>query len=245
MQIGSSMQKISSGYQINSAKDNPAGLAISQRMKALSNGLDQGVQNAMQTKDALQTAEGGASNITDSLQRIRELAVQASNGTLTGSDRAVIQKEVESLKSSISDISRNSQFNTKNLLDGTFTNISVASQPDGSGGTVDAGNMSLEALGLSNFDVTGSFDISTVDQAIQKSSEARSSIGSQSNGLGFGIEANQIARENTLASKSRIDGTDIAKEMTRLTQASILKQYQQQIQKIQQDNEKNKLNYIF
>lgn len=244
MQIGSSIQKISTGYRINTAKDDAAGLSISKKMEAQTNGLEKGVQNAQQTQDALQTADGGVSKITESLQRIRELSVQASNGTLTGKDRSAIQKEVESLKSNISDISKNSQFNTKNLLDGTFKDVAVASQPDGSGGSVKADNMSLEALGISEFDVTGSFDISTIDQAITKASEARSSLGAQSNGLGFSIEANQISRENTLSAKSRIDGADIAKEKSRLTQASILKQYQQQMQIMQQDNEKKKLNYI-
>lgn len=244
MQIGNSIQKISTGFRINSAKDDAAGLAISKKMEAQTNGLEKGVQNAQQTQDALRTADGGISKITDSLQRIRELSVQAANGTLTGNDRTAIQKEVESLKSNISDISRNSQFNTKNLLDGSFKDVAVASQPDGSGGSVNVDNMSLEALGISDFDVTGTFDIATIDQAITKASEARSSVGAQSNGLGFGIEANQISRENTLSAKSRIDGADIAKEMSRLTQASILKQYQQQMQQIQQDNEKQKLNYI-
>lgn len=244
MQIGNSFQKISTGFRINTAKDDAAGLAISKKMEAQTNGLDKGVQNAQQTQDALRTADGGISKITESLQRIRELAVQASNGTLTGNDRTAIQKEVESLKSNISDISKNTTFNTKNLLDGSFKDVAVASQPDGSGSSVNVDNVGLAALGISDFDVTGTFDIATIDQAITKASEAQSSVGAQTNGLGFGIEANQISRENTLSAKSRIDGADLAEEMTRLKQATLLKQYQQQMQMMQQDNEKQKLNYI-
>lgn len=244
MRIDSSIQRLATGLRINSASDDAAGLSISQGMTAQSTGLDRGIQNAQQSQDALRTAEGAAGQISESLQRMRELALQASNGILTGRDRSNIQSEIDALKSNISDITNNTQFNTRNLTDGTFQNMATASQPDGSGQNISVGNMTLESLGLADFDITQNLDISAIDAAISQVNEARSNIGSQFNALEFNVNNNQVARENTFAANSRIADADIAQEMTRLSQASIIQQYQQQMQVLEQEREENQFNYF-
>lgn len=244
MKIESSIQKITTGYRINQAKDDPAGLAISQKMASQVAGLDKGTQNAQQTKDALNTADGALSGIGDALGRMKELAVQASNGILTGDDRKVIQQEIQSLKENITDQVKGTQFNTKSLLDGSFQNVNSASGPNGTGAQVGVANTSLTELGIANFDVTQPFDISSVDNAITKITEARSQIGAQTNGLDRTVASNNVAQENTASARSRIADSDIAQEMTRLTQSRITQQYQNQMQKMQQDQKRGVLDLL-
>ena len=127
-------QQLSSGKKINSAADNAAGLAIAQKMLSQSNGYDMGTRNAATSQDMVNVADGSLSTITDSLQRIRELGIQASNTAIYGEDdRAAIQQEIDQLKQSISDAGKNTQFNGRNLLDGSMGSSHVASGPDGSG----------------------------------------------------------------------------------------------------------------
>ncbi len=238
------MQKIATGYQINQAKNDPAGLAISEKMVTQIAGLDQGAQNAQQATDALKTADGALSGIGDALGRMKELAVQASNGILTKDDRNVIQQEIQSLKESITDQVKGTQFNTKSLLDGSFQNVQSGSGPNGSGAQVGVANTSLTELGIADFNVSQPFDISSVDNAINKVTQARSQIGAQTNGLDRTVATNNIAQENTVSARSRLADTDIAQEMTRLSQSKITQQYQAQLQRMQQDQKRNSLDLL-
>ena len=150
-----SYQRLATGKKINSAADNAAGLAIAQKMLTQSNGYDMGTRNAATSQDMINVAEGSLSTVEDSLQRIRELSIQASNDAIYGADdRAAIQQEIEGLKSSISDAARNTQFNGKNLLDGSMGSSHVASGPDGSGMDINSPNSVLESLVIADFDVT-------------------------------------------------------------------------------------------
>ncbi len=245
MRIESAVQRIASGYQINRASDNAAGLSINERLKALAQGIDKGTQNANQSTDALLTAEGAIGQISDSLTRIRELALQSSSGILTDSDRNVIQGEIEALKSNINDISSHTSFNTRRLLDGTFQNQATATQANGSGSTLSIGNMTTEALGISQFDIRGGLQLESLDQAITKVNQARGQTGADSNALASTIRSNEQARESALSTSSRLAGADIQQEMIRYSQASILKQYQQQMQALNQETEKNKISFHF
>ncbi|MCK8059817.1 MULTISPECIES: flagellin [unclassified Fusibacter] len=244
MKIDGTTARIASGLRINSAKDDAAGLAISQKLTSQESGLDQGVRNARQSADALNTAEGALGGISDSLNRMRELAVQASNGILTSDERKIIQTEIDQIKEGITDQARNTQFNTKQLLDGSFRDIATGTQPDGSGATVGVAGSTLAELGIENFDVTGSFDISTLDQAISRVSENRGQIGAQTNALESTIRSNEIARVNTTAANSRLRDADVAKEFSRLSQQNINQQYKLSIQKLQQQHEGNSLNLL-
>ena len=125
--MNSSLEKLSSGYQINSAADNAAGLSISEKMRSQIRGLDQASDNSQNAISLVQTAEGSLSESEDILQRMRELAVQASSDTLTDDDRTAIQDEVDSLVSEIDRIANTTEFNTKNLLDGSMSKKVTAS----------------------------------------------------------------------------------------------------------------------
>ena len=120
--LGTSLERLSTGLRINSAKDDAAGLAISERFTAQINGLNQGVRNANDAISLVQTAEGALKEVTSNLQRIRELAVQSANATNSDSDRAALQSEVSQLVAEIERVSNDTNFNSKSLLDGTFTN---------------------------------------------------------------------------------------------------------------------------
>ncbi|PLX65836.1 MAG: flagellin, partial [Denitrovibrio sp.] len=119
--ISKNLEKLSSGLRINSAADDASGLAISEKLRGQISGLQRASMNAQDGISLLQTAEGGLSVITDMAQRMRELAVQASNGVYTTNDRAEIQKEVEQLKSEIDRVASSTEFNTKKLLNGDST----------------------------------------------------------------------------------------------------------------------------
>ncbi|MCF0187535.1 MAG: hypothetical protein HUJ98_13745, partial [Bacteroidaceae bacterium] len=118
--LAKSMERLSSGLKINHASDNPSGIAIASRMQAQIDGLNQANNNSNDGTSVIQTADGALGEVTDMLQRMRELSVQAANGTMSDSDREAIQKEIESLKEEINRISNTTQFNTKNLLDGSM-----------------------------------------------------------------------------------------------------------------------------
>lgn len=221
----SNLRNLSTGYKINSASDDAAGLAISEKMLSQINGYDRGTQNAEDGQSMINTAEGGLSGINESLQRIRELAVQASNGIYSQDERAMMQQEVEQLKMSITDQSKGTQFNTKKLLDGSNTSINLATNPQGTGMTMQMVDVTLEKLGIADFDLTKDFDINDIDSAINKVSSARSNLGATSNRLDYTINYNLNANENLTAARSRIIDTDFVKEITDFKTKQILEQY--------------------
>lgn len=244
MRIEPAIQRLATGYRVNQAKDDPAGLAISQQLLSQVNGLNKGQQNNQQSQDALKVADGALSNINDSLGRMRELALQAGNGILTGDERNIIQDEIQALKNGISDQVRGAQFNTKPLLDGTFSSVQTGTQADGSGTQLNLPDMRPEALGIGSFDVTGNFNLGDIDNAIQRVTEARSTTGAQLNGLESNSRSSAITEENTTAAKSRIADADIAGEVMKLNQANVLRQYQMQAQRMQQNQQKSTLDLL-
>ena len=160
--LGKSMQKLSSGLRINSAADDAAGLAISEKMTAQINGTDQAQRNAMDGISLVQTAEGAYNEMHSILQRVRELSVQAQNGTLTSSDTAAIDQEVGQLTAELSRISSNTEFNGLAALSGTFTLQVGADQ--GSGNQI---SFSLTSISFSNIGSAASATaLSAIDQAI-------------------------------------------------------------------------------
>ena len=190
-----SMQKLSSGLRINNAADDAAGLAISEKMRAQVRGLDQAAANAQDGISLIQTAEGALQETQDILQRMRELAVQSSNDTNTTEDRAEIQKEINQLTEEVDRISKDSEFNTQKLLDGTYDgkvfhigantdqNVSVSINDMGAVelgvGTLDGDDV-LEALDVSSQD-SANTAIKTFDDAINTVSSERSRLGAIQN----------------------------------------------------------------
>lgn len=223
--------QLSSGKKVNSAKDNAAGLAIIEKLRTQNNGYKVGARNAATSNDMIKVADGALGNITDSLQRMRELSVQASNTAIYGADDlSAIQGEIDQLKDSISSTASNTQFNTLNLLDGSMKESNVASNPDGSGTAIQMPDI-LNSLGIEDFDVTGNFDISVIDKALETVSGGRSSLGAQSNGLEYTINYNNTASYNLTASKSRIEDLDYGKAVSDLKKNQLLEEYRLNMQK--------------
>ncbi len=234
--------QISSGQKIQKAADGPAELGIIEQKNTQINGYDVGTRNAEDAQNLLNVADSALGDITDNLQRMRELAVQASNtAVLSDGDRQMIQDEIDQLKQGISDIANNTEFNTKKLLDGSNDNMHVASGPDGEGPEINTGDATLQALGIADFDVTGNFDIQTIDNAIGALNSTRSGIGAQSNALDYNIAYNSMASLNLTKSVSNMQDTDIAEATSEMKKQQLLQNYQLMMQKKKQEQETNKL----
>jgi flagellin len=224
MALSKSMEKLSSGLRINRAADDAAGLAISEGMRAQIRGTAQASRNAQDGISLVQTAEGSLNEMHSILQRIRELAVQWSNGTLSTSDQAKINSEVSQLTAELVRIRDSSTFNGIALFGATTPTI-VTLQV-GANGNIDAANntnrigVTLVAL---NF-TTVSMDVSQIDTAISSVSQARSDLGAVQNRLEHAVANLGVYEENLTASESRIRDVDVASEMVNFTRLQILSQ---------------------
>jgi len=231
-----SMEKLSSGLRINKAGDDAAGLSISEKMRGQIRGLTQASRNAQDGISLIQTAEGALNETHAILQRMRELVVQAGNGTNSDEDLQAIQNEIDALIEEIGGedaskgISDRTEFNGKALLDGT---LNVKLQIGSNGGqqvTLTIGDMSAEGLGVNTIDVENfagvDFDtqLGLVDTAIETVSSERSKLGALQNRLDHTINNVDNAAENLSAAESRIRDVDMAKEMMEFTKNSILQQ---------------------
>jgi len=238
--------KFASGKAIQSAADGAAELSIIQKLDTQSKGLDAGSKNIATTKDMLNIADGAAAGITDYLQRIRELAVQASNtAVMSDSDRESIQMEVEQLKQGISDIAKQTNFNTKPLLDGSNSEFNVATDSNGNGTKVNTTDATLQALGIEDFDVTGGFDISDIDKALDKVTSGRSKIGAQTNALEYAYNYSTNARLNTIGSKSRLEDLDIPQAISDMKKKQLLQEYSMNMQRTIMNNQANLMKKFF
>jgi flagellin len=223
------MQKLSSGLRINSAADDAAGLAISEKMRSQIRGLDQATNNAQDGISLLQTAEGALNETHGILQRMRELAVQGANDTNTTEDRNQIQTELNQLMSEIDRIAETTQFNTQNLLGGSF---SATLQVGANAGQIIAFSISaMDTSGLSlgtniavDTNAAASTAISALDKAIKLVSSQRSNLGALENRLDHTINNLTTSSENLTSAESRIRDVDMAKEMSEETKDSILAQ---------------------
>lgn len=237
-------ERIATGLQINRASDNAAGQTISDGMSSQVKGMEQNVDNIASMNNLTKTAESALSGIQDNLGRIRELSVQASSGIMSADDKSIIQSEINQLMEGIEDRTRHTEFNTMKLLDGSFANKMTAMTADGSGKSVTIESSSLEQLGLSGFDVTGSFDLSVIDGAIDQVDSARARLGSVSNAFDYASSSQQKTMTNLLEAKDAIEGTDIAKEVANLRKEQILQQYQLFSQQAKAEKERSELGPI-
>ena len=237
-------EQLSSGYKINRAADDAAGLTISEKMRSQIRGLTQASANAQDGISCVQTAEGALAEVHDMLQRMNELAVKSANGTNTTADRVAIQKEINALVSEIDRVSQSTQFNTLNLLDGTFapsknvtlqvgtankTEQTIAikiSAMSAKGLGIDGlKNVSLKSTDTSMTTQAGARTaISLITQAIAKVSSQRSSLGAVQNRLEHTIANLDNIVENTTAAESAIRDTDMADTMVRYSNNNILAQ---------------------
>lgn len=226
-------EKLSSGYRINRAADDAAGLSISEKMRRQIKGLTQASTNAQDGISCVQTAEGALTEVHSMLQRMNELATQAANGTNTTVDRAYIQAEVDQLVSEIDRVAETTTFNERSLLDGNFKSIKLQVGAEGTsantiGITITA--MNAKGIGVSGIKVTGSTGataqgaMSTIKAAIKKVSEQRSNLGAVQNRLEHTIKNLDNVVENTTAAESRIRDVDMAEEMVQYSKNNILQQ---------------------
>ncbi|MED3643624.1 flagellin Hag [Caldifermentibacillus hisashii] len=228
-----SMEKLSSGLRINRAGDDAAGLAISEKMRGQIRGLDMAAKNAQDGISLIQTAEGALNETHAILQRMRELAVQGANDTNVTEDRDAIQEELNQLMSEIDRIANTTEFNTQNLLNGSFSGTFQIGANDGQNINISISNMSTKGLSLSanlvsvSSHVAASAAISQVDAAIELVSKQRSKLGATQNRLDHTINNLGTASENLTAAESRIRDVDMAKEMMEQTKNSILSQASQ------------------
>ncbi len=229
--LNKSMQRLSSGLRINSAKDDAAGLAISDRMTSQIRGLNQAARNAQDGISLAQTAEGALGETTNLLQRMRELAVQSANDTNTQDDRDSLQAEFNQLQAEIQRIADNTQFNNRGVLNGSADGaifhiganadqvISLTINSMGvTGLTVDSGDASIGAQSTANA------AISTIDAAIGTVDTERGKLGAVMNRLESTIANLSNVSENISASRSRIIDADIAQETSAMTKNNILQQ---------------------
>ncbi len=237
--------QIASGKRINSAADDASGLAISEKLESQSTGLDTGAANAQSGKDALNISDGALGGINDSLQRIYELSVKASNGLNSGSDLSAMQKEVDQLMKGITETASNTEYNTLKLVDGSMADINLATNPDGTGQSIKMANATLEALGIDGYDLTGSFDINRITSAMDKVNASRSDGGAASNALDYAIDYNQYASQNTTAAQSRIEDLDIPKAISEQKKNEVIDEYQMMMQKQKMDAEANSITGLF
>ena len=242
--INKSYEQLSSMKKINSAADNAAGLSIVQKMESQTNGYDVGNSNGKAGQDLLKVADSGLASINDNLQRIRELAVQASNGIYAPEDKQAIQYEIEGLKQGIQDAAKGTEFNTLKLLDGSMADLNLALNPDGTGMEIQMANSTLESLGIADFDVTGNFDIADIDKAIEKVNEARGSLGASYNALEYATNYSALASENLTASSSRIEDLDVEKAISDMKKQEVLDGYSLFMKRVQMQQEEQQLNVL-
>jgi flagellin len=240
------MEKLSSGYRVNRAADDAAGLAISEKMRGQIGGLAQAQRNAQDAISLVQTGEGALNEVHSMLQRIRDLKVQYSNGTLEAADKLAISSEVQQLGKEISDITANTEFNGIKLLSTaggstvtfqvgaesgdtiqlTKTEMSAAIGSAGTGGLdeiIDIGNAGTVAAADTLF-ASASMSLDVIDEAIKNVSNARSTFGAIQNRLEHRLNNLATYQENLVASESRIRDVDMAQEMVNFTKLGILQQ---------------------
>ncbi|HSD37843.1 MAG TPA: flagellin [Rhodocyclaceae bacterium] len=231
--LATSLQRLSSGLRINSAKDDAAGLAIAERINSQVRGYNVAIRNANDAISLMQVADGGASQISDSLQRMRELAVQSANGTLNSGDRDNLQVEFSALSSEIDRLSQATRFNSVGLLDASssFT-FQVGAGTDSTNQiSVDTVSLRASSLAIGSISIggltgaTGALDaITNLDVAISSITTARAGYGAAMNRTEAVISSLQIASENQSAARGRIIDADFAMETANLSRSQILQQ---------------------
>ncbi len=240
LSLATSMQRLSSGLRVNSAKDDAAGLAIAERMNTQVRGMNVAIRNSNDGISLAQTAEGALGKISDNLQRMRELAVQAANDTNGGSDRTALDNEFKQLAAENARVIANTKFNGQSLLTGsggtggvftfqvgantgadnqiTITTSAIATRM----GTVTQGTTSAATLGVSATTARAAMD--AIDNALTAINGARSTFGASQNRFEAVISNLQVASENQAAARGRIMDADFAAETANLSRAQILQQ---------------------
>lgn len=227
--LNTAIERLSTGYKINRAADDPAGLAIAESLRSMVRGTEMGMNNVQEGISALEIADGGLESISNDLQRIRELAVEAANGTVT--DYTAINNEINALRANINTTATTTNFNGIELLDGSVAAMNIqagATSAESMNIASGFGNAQTAALGLGAAAINSSASalayIGTVDTAISNNNVIRSGNGAQLNSLEGRMEYLQVAQENYAAAEGTIRNADVARETSNLTRYQILQQ---------------------
>lgn len=241
--MSTSISTVNNNYNasfVRRTADDPAGSAIAQKHQSQVKGYNQGTRNGEDGISAIRTADEALSNITGSLQRIRELSVQASSTAIySASDRKGMQKEIDQLKEHITSVARDTQFNTKHLLDGSMADMHLALNPQGGGLSIKTEDMTLENLGIKDYSVTGKFDIKIIDDAIDKVDSARASLGAQESAVSSSINVGNATAENLVSSTSKIEDVDVGQYVTEQKKGQVMQQYNYFVQGQQMQQQQN------
>ena len=228
---GNSMEKLSTGLRITKAGDDAAGLAVSEKMRAQIRGMEQAERNVQDGISMVQTAEGALEEAGNIAQRMRELAIQAGNDTLSGEDRTKIETEIDQLQEEMSSIATETKFNGNTLLDGNNQNFTIQSGANDEVREITMENLSDIAGTLSGLDLSSNGGaqsaIGDIDKALESINEARSNLGAMQNRLEYTATNLTTSTENLSAAESRIRDVDVAKEMVKLSKLNILNQASQ------------------
>ena len=207
--------KIASGTRIQTAADDAAGLAIANKLEREGNGMDVAASNIQDGIGVANIQDGALETMQDSLQRIRELSVKASNGLYGDSEKQMIQGEIDQLLQDIEQTAVGTQYNEKHLLDGSMADMYIASNPSaGEGMKIQMENATLKALGLED-----------IDRAMEKINTARSNTGASTNAMEHAYNYNKGASEQLLASRSRIEDLDVPKAVSEQKQEKLMQDY--------------------
>ncbi|MCL1805554.1 MAG: flagellin [Clostridiales bacterium] len=232
--VAQSLKKLASGFRINSAADDAAGLSVSEKMRALIGGMDTASSNVMDAVSMLDTAESGMGVIQSMLQRMRELSVRSMSGTMTDSDRAMLNEEFQQVMGGINQIASSNSFNGMKLLDGSQVNFQIG--PDDAAYdqmVVNMGDMSVSGMGLNTLDIStlegAQSASSALSGTINMVSQQRGSLGAQVNRLEYTFDSLQNSMENLMGAESRIRDADMPMEMMRYSQANLLMQTNQKM----------------
>lgn len=222
------LNRLSSGLRVNSAKDDAAGLAIATRLEAQSRGMGMAIRNANDAISFVQTAEGGIAKINEALQRMRELAVQAANGTYTASDRQNLDAEFQQLSSEVARVASQTEFNGLQMFNGSGSQVFQVGANVGQTIDIEIGNFTAASIAQTGSNITSTTSatnvIAAIDTAMNTVNTQRANLGGAMSRLDAVVSQLQVSRENQEASRSRIMDADYAEETARLTRAQILQQ---------------------
>ncbi|MBR6391514.1 MAG: flagellin FliC5 [Lachnospiraceae bacterium] len=229
---------LSSGSKVQTAAQGASEMAILQEQQRQIGGYNAGTENMKAAKNALNIADGATAEITENLQRMRELALKASNGLMSSEDKEYIQGEIDGLKQGIAEIAERTNYNGVPLLDNEEGKVfQLASDANGTERSFETVNATLDALGISDFDVTGDFDLKAIDNAMSMINKGRSQLGAQTNAFEAAIGYNDVVSYNTTAAQSRTGDTEYGEYIQRLQKQRTLEDVQLAMQKKRQEDE--------
>ena len=241
--LASSYSHLSSGKKINTASDGATELTMIEKNNTQITGYNVGKDNLESGKEVINVSDSALSNVTDSLQRMYELSLSAANtATMSDSDRSALQDEFDQLKQGISDITSQTQYNTKNLLDGSNPAFELATDANGNSTTVETANLNSSDIDLENLSLD---DTDAISKALDTVTSMRSNMGAESNRIDYEKNYNAQAAYNALSSKSSLEDLDYPQAVSDQKKQETLQAYSLMMQRKQEEEERNRMNSLF